>query len=671
MHAPAAVATRTSSPTSDPTYRPDIDGLRAIAVLSVVAFHAFPKAVPGGFVGVDIFFVISGFLITSIIVDGLATDRFSFAMFYMRRIRRIFPALIVVTLTCLVVGWFVLLPEEFRRLGKHVVAGAAFLSNFALWREASYFDVTSDAKVLLHLWSLGIEEQFYLIWPALLALAWRVRLNLLLVIAAVLAVSLAYSVKTTFSNQVAAFYSPAARFWELAAGALLTQLAPSPSNLLALIGLQAAPAEPRAGIGPLQANLLSAAGLAAVVGSLFVITQRNHFPGWWALLPVIGACATILAGPRAWLNRAVLGNPAIVGIGLISYPLYLWHWPLLSLARLHLHHDISAGARATLVAAGIALPWLTYQFVEKPIRFGLAPRRAAPALAAAMLAVAALGAIVLVEDGFPERLAKDRRDYAQFFDRGSQRTVDEARLINQLPCNFYSYDSPVQTRAPRSVDPQCYTRHSAKSVLIIGDSNGADLFYGLKEVLPNDVSVLLLYSSGCGVREFSEQAIQTDHCDMANYFVLNRIKADPPDVVMMSSYNSYDIDYIRKYSTAIKSYGVKHVLVLGQRPHWRYDLYHIILNEFWAYTPRYIPGYLDDGLHAPGKRFEAQLRPDEPFEFVDEMQPFCNAEGCLAYLGDNRREGLITADTAHLRPHASVWLAQQQLAPLIMKRIGR
>ncbi|MBR4877029.1 MAG: acyltransferase [Rhodocyclaceae bacterium] len=174
---------------SHPKYRPDIDGLRAVAVLAVVAFHAFPRWMPGGFVGVDIFFVISGYLISTILLENLARDTFSFTTFYMRRIRRIFPALAVVLAACFVAGWLVLFADEFASLGKHMAAGAGFVANLALWYEAGYFDTASELKPLLHLWSLGIEEQFYLLWPLLLWLAWKRKFNVLTAIVLLLAAS--------------------------------------------------------------------------------------------------------------------------------------------------------------------------------------------------------------------------------------------------------------------------------------------------------------------------------------------------------------------------------------------------------------------------------------------------------------------------------------------------
>lgn len=204
-----------------PKYRADIDGLRAIAVLSIIVHHAFPNEIKFGFVGVDIFFVISGFLISTIIYNSLERNSFNFFDFYSRRIRRIFPALFVVLASCYAFGWFALLSDEYKQLGKHIAAGAGFISNFILWQESGYFDVASKTKPLLHLWSLGIEEQFYILWPLLVWGAWKTRFNLLIFTIFVAAISFGLNLSKYHTDSVAAFYSPQTRFWELLAGALL------------------------------------------------------------------------------------------------------------------------------------------------------------------------------------------------------------------------------------------------------------------------------------------------------------------------------------------------------------------------------------------------------------------------------------------------------------------
>jgi peptidoglycan/LPS O-acetylase OafA/YrhL len=366
------------------TYRPDVDGLRAVAVLAVVAFHAFPEALPGGFVGVDVFFVISGFLISGIIFQGLKAGTFSFADFYWRRVRRIFPALVLVLAACLALGWLLLLPDEYSQLGKHVAAGAGFVSNLVLWREAGYFDVAAELKPLLHLWSLGVEEQYYLAWPLVLWL-FRDRPRLMLgVIAGLAAASFALSLWLTFEHRSAAFYLPVTRFWELLAG-----------GLLAYFGGQA-----RAG-----ANLAAGLGIALIAAGLVLIDEERAFPGGWALLPVLGTVLVIRAGPAAWINRTVLSSRAMVYIGLISYPLYLWHWPLLAFARIAEGEEVSLALRLVLAALSVMLAAFTYEAVEKNIRHARLPsvrRLAVPALAASMGAAGLFGILALQSAVLPQ-----------------------------------------------------------------------------------------------------------------------------------------------------------------------------------------------------------------------------------------------------------------------------
>ena len=358
-------------------YRPDVDGLRALAVLAVLGFHAFPAAVPGGFVGVDVFFVISGFLITGIIRDELAAGHFSFAGFYARRMRRIFPALTLVLAATLVLGWRELLPDEFAQIGKHIAAGAAFVSNLALWREAGYFDGAAEMKPLLHLWSLGIEEQYYLVWPLLLFLLRRNTRAMLWMIVAIAAASFALNVALVAEHRTSAFYLPATRFWELMAG-----------SALAFLARRDAPRSSR------WANAQAFTGAALIALALALIDGGRNFPGGWALLPVLGSVLIISAGPGAWLNRRVFSQRIVVYIGLISYPLYLWHWPLLSYARIVHDGEAPLVLRAALLGAAGVLAAATYELVEKPLRRSrgaLRIERAVPALGVAMTALFAIG----------------------------------------------------------------------------------------------------------------------------------------------------------------------------------------------------------------------------------------------------------------------------------------
>ncbi len=367
-------------------YRPDIDGLRAIAVLAVVGFHAFPQWMKAGFVGVDIFFVISGYLITSLLLVNLERSSFSFARFYIRRINRLFPALLLVLSASLAAGWLLLLPFEYKLFGKQVAAAAAYISNFLLWSEAGYFDLDSEAKPLLHLWSLGIEEQFYLIWPLCLAIAWKRRWSLSAIVGALAAVSFALDPATVGHNAVAAFFSPATRFWELLLGAALAWLERRPAA--AARGYEA----PRA-----------ITGVLLLAASFAIIDRARPYPDGAALLPCLGTFLLISAGPGSWLNRRLLSQRALVGIGLISYPLYLWHWPLLSFARILESGAPSPQIRVALCLVSLPLAWATYVFVEKPIRVGHNNGRSAVVLLGLLLAAGAVGAGIYVSNGVASR----------------------------------------------------------------------------------------------------------------------------------------------------------------------------------------------------------------------------------------------------------------------------
>ncbi len=330
-----------------PKYRPDIDGLRAIAVVSVVGYHAAPQWFPGGFIGVDIFFVISGYLISSIIFGGLDAGSFSFADFYARRVRRIFPALLLVLAASYAVGWFWLFDDEYKQLGYHIAAGAGFVSNIALLGERGYFDNAADTKPLLHLWSLGVEEQFYIAWPALMWLALRARVNRPALIAVIATASFALNIYESTIDAAMDFYSPLTRFWELLTGAALLFATTRPT---------------------VGANARAWAGMALFVAGFALVNNERAFPGAWALLPVLGAAALISAGPQAWLNRVALSSRPLVWVGLISYPLYLWHWPLLTFARIVEGGAPPLATRFGLVALSVALAWLTYRLLERPVR---------------------------------------------------------------------------------------------------------------------------------------------------------------------------------------------------------------------------------------------------------------------------------------------------------------
>ncbi len=334
-------------------YRPDIDGLRAVAVLGVIVYHAFPKALPGGFTGVDIFFVISGYLISGILYKGVKAGDFSFSEFYARRVRRLFPSLVAVLGLCLAYGFFVLLRGEYEQLGKHVAAGAVFIQNIVFWQECGYFDTAADTKPLLHLWSLAVEEQFYIFFPPLLLLVARKRWPMARVLGGLFLASLIGNLLISRISGSAAFFLTPWRSWEFLGG-----------SLLAWWHFERGHEEDV----PVHRHLLSFVGVLLLAAGFAFIHEDAFYPGWRALLPVCGTVLVMEGGKGAWFNRFFLSYPAIVWIGLISYPLYLFHWPALSF--LHIVKGTNPPPGVIWMALGVALVLtiFTYYLIEKPLR---------------------------------------------------------------------------------------------------------------------------------------------------------------------------------------------------------------------------------------------------------------------------------------------------------------
>ena len=376
-------------------YRPDIDGLRAIAVLAVVGFHFFPDAIPGGFIGVDIFFVISGFLITSILLENLAQNRFRLLDFYGRRIRRIFPPLAVVMIVSLVFGWIFLLPAEYKSLGKHAVGGTSFLSNFFYWREAGYFDSSAISKPLLHFWSLAIEEQFYIIWPLFLLLGWRVKSYLLLICMGMVLGSFSLNLWEVYGKHdlVAAFYSPLTRFWELLIGASLAMLSIKVNHIEKNLFTK------RYNLFNKYSNVISILGMVLILTGLMVIQKGDNFPGAWALLPTVATYLLIGAGPESLVSRVLLSRKLLVNLGLISYSLYLWHWPILSFIQIINGEIPSVIVRIIGILTALFLAAVTYFLIERPLRFGGYYKIKTIFLVLVMILIGGFSAEIVRQDG--------------------------------------------------------------------------------------------------------------------------------------------------------------------------------------------------------------------------------------------------------------------------------
>ncbi len=450
-------------------YRPDIDGLRTIAVMSVLLYHFGVPGFTGGFVGVDIFFVISGFLITRILVTEIEeTGQLSFARFYTRRARRLFPAVLTTVVVSFVLAFLLFSAEQLERFAGSSVFTLVSLSNVLFWWESGYFDAEAISKPLLHTWSLSVEEQFYFVWPALMLLVvTKARRAAIWIIIAIAAASLAFCEYLLTVDRSAAFFLLPGRIVELAIGAAMVwAIRPRPRNERWL--------EP----------LLIAAFVLMLVPAL-VYTHETQFPGWTALVPCLGAALAIYAG-EARITGALLRNPVSVAIGKWSYSIYLVHWPLFVFFAAFAYRTPTALEQVSLLGASIALGWAQYRFIEERFRHERAAgawSRPAYGLGCAILAIATLvpSSMIWAGSGAPWRIPDDRimKSNRQWYNAERQQY-----------CNSISPDAPADIFTCQNY------RGKERSIVIWGDSHALHLVSGFSERF-NDRNIYISYMSGC------------------------------------------------------------------------------------------------------------------------------------------------------------------------------
>lgn len=630
---------------SNSKYRPDIDGLRAIAVLLVIGFHAFPEWVRGGFIGVDVFFVISGFLISTIIITNLKNDSFSILDFYGRRVRRIFPALIVVLMFCLVFGWFVLLPPEYAYLGEHIAAGVGFISNWLLLRESGYFDLSAELKPLLHLWSLAIEEQFYIVWPLLLWFVIAKGFNLKAVLILSAGISFLFNLGLIDKDPIAAFYLPWTRFWELICGALLAywmthhqqKSDSSRSNLMM--------------------NICSVLGLSLIAIGSLVITKESQFPGWLALIPVCGACLLIYSNSQAYFNAKVLSNRVLVCIGLISFPLYLWHWPLLVFARILENETPNRYVRITAVILSLFLAWLTYVAIEKPIRNGKSKSLKTVVLCILILLTGCAGYLIYVSDGLKNRYPDS---YWLYVEKIDFKWHDYVRFDL---CHIQSHNL-------RNHSEIC--RETGRPLIAIwGDSHASSLYPGLKKLQERrNVGVEQLTTAGCPpIMELKELKYKKN-CNEINQSVLKTITADQPEILILHAawrHDQYPLtsqELYEKLKITINQIQAKlpktRIIILGTTPRWKGDPQ--------SESFRYLRGMISKKEDVPKMQAAKKLNDvekilikvsqDTNIEYVSVLDVLCNEEGCIARTSDLPQD-FTSIDYGHLSKSGSEYLIEQ------------
>ena len=453
-------------------YRPDIDGLRAIAIVSVVLFHTFPNWLPGGFVGVDVFFVISGYLISTIIFRAVSRGTFSVSDFYARRIRRIFPALTFLLLGVMFLGALMLTPEEFKDLGKQVIYGSVFGENIYLIRHSGgYWDTATEMKPLMHLWTLAVEEQYYIFYPLLCWLLWKLKKGILPILCLLWCISFGLDIYLSHTSPTLAFFSLHTRFWELCTGCILAALVSS--NLTyqkAIKRTQVRLFKTIVGASSEEFFIKSKGfgswvGLALILAGIAFATGEEKFRSLLILLPVIGT-ALVIVCKESWINRKILSSGPFVFIGLISYTWYLWHWPLLSISR-----NVEGGELPNyvicflLLIAGFLLSVFSYFIIETPVRKLAISKKLTISLSTCVIGCALFGTLILAFQGLPIRLGG--------------AAVASRSVSNTFPKrDEYAKD---KYGCPKNLDFCWAPQNSKPTIALVGDSHAHHLASGFQK----------------------------------------------------------------------------------------------------------------------------------------------------------------------------------------------
>lgn len=623
----------------------------------MVVFHFFAPA-SGGFVGVDLFFVISGFLITEIVAREADEGRFSFRLFFLRRVLRLAPALLITILAVAAAAYAFTLPYVYKQLGKNILAGAVFGSNITKMATTGYFAGEAHDDPLLHVWSLCVEAQFYLLWPLLIVVGKSRRLALVVGVGV-----LSFATNIILIHRSALdFYSPMTRAWEFAAGGALA-LAP--------------PGRPKAFLGLAATHLLSSVGVILLCAAFWILGPSGSYPGWKALLPVAASVCLIGAGPGAWTAR-LLSNRIVVYVGLISYPLYLYHWPVLSLYQLH-YGPPDALTKIGFVAVCIGMSALTYRFVERPARGGTVglPIRLG-AIAAGWGLCVTVGAVVSLSDGAPWRFGPDVRVLTDISD----------------PEAFFKADDILRYPTCFNVNPMVLLKERMKPcvedrrplVFLWGDSYAAMLQAGLRKMEVGHKFGVAQFTTGSTPPFFMEGKADTEHTPMTrrelNENVLRAaVRLHPEIIVLTWCYLDDWPSPIPPERSALllaetvarihASLPATKVVVIGPVPNWDGGIVKVAVDALQKSPDHRVPTLTDYGLSEEpwirDRLFKVTV-PRTGATYVSALDLLCVNHRCPMRIGGNAYD-LSAIDWGHFT-YAGSDLFASRLMPILEKLLA-
>jgi peptidoglycan/LPS O-acetylase OafA/YrhL len=566
-----------------------------------------------------------------------------------------------VLIACFTFGWFALLPDEYKQLGMHIAGGVGFISNFLFWNESGYFDNAAETKPLLHLWSLGIEEQFYIAWPLMMWFAWKQRWNLLTVTIVFVLISFALNLHKVSGDAVAAFYSPQTRFWELLVGSVLayvtlhkqkhfSMLEPIDARIGQWLGLLIH-AHPLTANGNTLRHSQSLFGATLIIVGFFYITKVRAFPGWWALLPTVGTVLVIAAGKQAWLNRVVLSNRVLIWFGLISFPLYLWHWPLLSFARIVEGQTPSAAIRIAAVLISILLAWLTYRLIEKPIRFGNHSQAKTITLLVLMLVVGLAGWNSYQRNGLEFRFPKEVNAFTDYID------FQWPEFVRSGECHIQNRTITITHK------PLCYEQINPV-VVLWGDSHASSLYPGLKKLQNIEkFGVTQLTQAGCPpildlVNLNPEDSAQRDFCNKINQVVVDSVGMQKPDVLIIhsawetESYLSIKPEIYSKFietlNTIKRSSPTTKIIVIGPVPRWADSPQK---TSYLSWKRLYKKDEMPSAIQFASRLDDVDMILENishkaGVHYISAIKVLCNLEGCVSRVGEELLD-FVAIDSSH------------------------
>jgi peptidoglycan/LPS O-acetylase OafA/YrhL len=621
-------------------YRREIDGLRALAVLPVIFFHAGFRAFAGGFVGVDVFFVVSGYLITSLIVSEKSTGTFTLANFYERRIRRILPALFVVMLACLPFAWAWMLPSEVKDFSKSLIAVAVFLSNILFWREGGYFETPGAVKPLFHTWSLAVEEQYYLLFPVFLLLIWPIGKRWIRFIFAILALaSLLAAEWMSQHHPQGAFYLLPTRGWELLIGA---------SVALYFIGAKPSILAARE-TASLTNDIAATLGLLLIAYAVVAFDRNVPFPSFYALVPTVGAALVILFANQRSLVGKLLSTRILVSVGLISYSAYLWHQPLFAFARIRNQGVLSTPLVSILCLAAVACAYFSWKFVEKPFRNRALIGRTTVFLSAAAMSLlfVLIGFVGLTTNGLAYRYSEDDRYLAAFDSFQAGRYVE--KLFDGL-------------------ELKPFDASGRRKIVVVGDSFAQDLVNAMNEGglmtqlqvsthwIPTQCGNLFLEANPISYVDQARRGI----CSNTGWYdsqALRKIMAEADAIWIASKWTPWEAELLPASIRNLTSTFHAPVLIFGPKNFGRFtipELLHLSIAQRLAYKSAMVDSHI---------QLNDLMKSTLPANnFLDVSKLLCGPSNtCPLFTTDAK---LISFDGGHLTKDGAAYFGQR-LAPLL------